>query len=283
MTRMLVQVGRRLAWAPPAGKVHLIDTPTVSVVIPTRNEAAWLDTNLRILTDIPMVSEIIVADASSTDRTPDIAFRHGCIVTDGGLPGIGRNSGRKAATSDLILFLDADTYIDDVSLSRAVEILASDKRVAAANLRIKPLSRHPIDHLAYSFATYYLRLVTTLGIGQGLGNALLVNADDFDLVSGFSGEIDAGEDADFLYRLQKMGRMVRILAHEVAWTSPRRFRLEGRVRFFSKVVVWAALRVTGRGVSLLPYRWHGYPADWAIADLRELLRRRGSDDFARKA
>jgi len=84
----------------------LINTPTVSVVIPTRNEAAWLDTNLRILTEIPIVSEIIVADASSTDQTPDIALRRGCIVTDGGRPGAGRNAGRKAATSEFILFLD---------------------------------------------------------------------------------------------------------------------------------------------------------------------------------
>jgi len=261
----------------------LINTPTVSVVIPTRNEAAWLDTNLRILTEIPIVSEIIVADASSTDQTPDIALRRGCIVTDGGRPGVGRNAGRKVATSEFILFLDADTYIDNESISQAVGVLLSDKRVAAANLRIRPLSRNPIDHLAYSFAMSYLRVVSALGVGQGLGNALLVKAGDFDAVSGFSEEINAGEDADLLYRVQKMGRLVRILVHEVAWTSPRRFRLEGRARFFSKVVVWAALRVAGRRASLFPYRWHVYPPDWATADLRELLRRRSSDDCARQA
>ena len=251
----------------------MIDPTSISVVIPTWNEAAWLDANLRVLTKIPIVGEVIVADSNSSDSTREVALRFGCEVTAGGRPGLARNLGRIRASSGLILFLDADTFVDTQSVTNAALTLRENPHLAAVNFRVKPLSRRLVDHIAYSVAAFYLRSIVALGIGQGLGNAILVRAADFDLVGGFSEDVEVGEDADFFYRLQKTGRYVEILTKEVAWTSPRRLKLEGRARFFSKVVVWAALRMRGSRATVFPYVWMTYPSSWAAADLRELQRR----------
>ncbi len=51
----------------------------ISVIIPTRNEAASIG---RVLADLPadLVTEVIVVDSNSTDGTPEIAASTGARV-----------------------------------------------------------------------------------------------------------------------------------------------------------------------------------------------------------
>src|SRR5512137_2631089 len=83
--------------------------PTLSVIIPTLNEAATLPRLLRALqAQTRPPDEIIVADAGSQDGTAEQACSLGAKVIPGGKPGPGRNAGARAAAGDLFLFLDAD-------------------------------------------------------------------------------------------------------------------------------------------------------------------------------
>jgi len=82
----------------------------VSVIIPTRNEAQAIG---RVLADLPsdLVTEVIVVDSSSTDRTPDIASRMGAHVISEGRRGYGQAclTGLACANSpDVVVFLDGD-------------------------------------------------------------------------------------------------------------------------------------------------------------------------------
>jgi glycosyltransferase involved in cell wall biosynthesis len=82
----------------------------VSVVIPTHNEAQAIG---RVLADLPssLVTEIIVADSSSSDGTPEIATRMGARVVQEPRRGYGRAclTGFAAAKSpDIVVFLDGD-------------------------------------------------------------------------------------------------------------------------------------------------------------------------------
>jgi len=82
----------------------------VSVVIPTHNEAQSIG---RVLADLPadIVTEVLVVDSNSTDRTPEIAAKMGARVLHEPRRGYGRAclTGLAGASSpDVVVFLDGD-------------------------------------------------------------------------------------------------------------------------------------------------------------------------------
>jgi glycosyltransferase involved in cell wall biosynthesis len=110
----------------PAGLVHAgADQVTVSVVIPTLNEAANLP---HVLTRLPAsVDEIVIVDGHSIDDTVAVA-RAICpeariILQDGRGKGNALACGFAAATCDIIVMLDADGSTDPQEIPRFVEAL----------------------------------------------------------------------------------------------------------------------------------------------------------------
>src|ERR1700687_2590204 len=107
----------------------LAQPPTVSVLIPARNEEACLGDCLQSLVSQAGVPfEIIVVDAHSTDRTREIAqsFPGVRVIEAGPLPQgwIGKNNavtaGARDARGQWLLFTDADTVHLPSSLARAL-------------------------------------------------------------------------------------------------------------------------------------------------------------------
>ena len=106
--------------------------PTVSVIVPARNEEASLAACLESLLGQTGVSfEIIVVDDHSTDRTREIASsfagRQVRVIAAGPLPPgwTGKNNavtaGARAARGPWLLFTDADTIHLPGSLARSLE------------------------------------------------------------------------------------------------------------------------------------------------------------------
>ena len=99
---------------------------SVSVIIPARNEEHNLPTLLRSLASQPAKPrEIIVVDDGSTDRTAEIARQLGAtVIASQPLPDGWRgktwacHQGAQAATGELLLFLDADTWFEPDGLAR---------------------------------------------------------------------------------------------------------------------------------------------------------------------
>src|SRR6478672_5822637 len=92
-------------------------TPSeLTIVIPAKNEAKLIPNLLHSLAtqDYSKMSstKVWVADANSTDGTPDIVLgfrdRLNVSVIGGGMPAVGRNRGAALAASTYVLFLDAD-------------------------------------------------------------------------------------------------------------------------------------------------------------------------------
>lgn len=89
--------------------------PLVNVIIPAYNEEGGVG---QVLDDIPReaVSEVIVVDNGSTDRTADVARRHGARVVHEERRGYGQACLAGIAAMDpaaeIVVFLDAD-YSDD--------------------------------------------------------------------------------------------------------------------------------------------------------------------------
>jgi len=104
--------------------------PTVSIIVPARNEEASLGSCLRSLVQQSGISfEIIVVDDGSTDGTREIAqsFPGVRVLDPGPLPTgwSGKNNavwaGAKRARGEWLLFTDADTVHLPGSLAKSVE------------------------------------------------------------------------------------------------------------------------------------------------------------------
>ncbi|HYJ00515.1 MAG TPA: glycosyltransferase [Thermoleophilaceae bacterium] len=89
--------------------------PAVSVVVPTRNRAEYLDVTLASLRrqEQAPAHELLVVDDGSTDATVAVAARHGVRVVAAEAPGglnAGRNTGVAATAGAVVAFLDDDVW-----------------------------------------------------------------------------------------------------------------------------------------------------------------------------
>jgi dolichol-phosphate mannosyltransferase len=116
-------VAGRLAarlWAePPLGPAATPSGPSISVVIPARDEEMRLRPCLAALARAPGVAEIVVVDDRSADATADVARSHGARVVTGEPPPPGwagkawaLQQGVESATGEWVVCLDADTRPD---------------------------------------------------------------------------------------------------------------------------------------------------------------------------
>src|SRR5262245_32176625 len=93
---------------------------TIDVVLPCLNEAESLP---RLLARWPDGYRPIVADNGSTDGSADLARGLGAVVVDVPQRGFGAaaHAGLRAATADVVCFLDADGSCDPRQLPRVSE------------------------------------------------------------------------------------------------------------------------------------------------------------------
>src|SRR5208337_3628788 len=105
---------------------NMIPTSELTIVIPAKNEAKLIG---RLLTSLinqdyskMSSTKVLVADANSTDGTPEIVMsfrdRLDVSVIRGGMPSVGRNQGAAQADTPYVLFVDADIELADPSLVR---------------------------------------------------------------------------------------------------------------------------------------------------------------------
>ena len=87
-------------------------TPSVTVVVPTRNNARTIEACLASVTAQTRPVELVVVDNHSTDATPDIARRfteH--VLTGGPERSAQRNLGIERASGEWVLWLDSDMIL----------------------------------------------------------------------------------------------------------------------------------------------------------------------------
>src|SRR5215475_9606809 len=101
----------------------------LSVIIPTRNEAAALT---HVLADLPagLVDEVLVVDSNSTDGTPECARRMGARVIAEPRRGYGQaclTGIAHASSPDVIVFLDGDYSDRPAELPRLLAPIAEGR------------------------------------------------------------------------------------------------------------------------------------------------------------
>src|SRR3989337_2444557 len=94
-------------------------TSSVSIILPAKNEAKGLDVLLPKLIQLYPDAEINVVNDGSTDTTPEICRRHGVRLINHPYSmgnGASIKSGARAATGDILIFMDADEqhHVEDI-------------------------------------------------------------------------------------------------------------------------------------------------------------------------
>jgi glycosyltransferase involved in cell wall biosynthesis len=209
----------------------------ISVIIPTLNEEKLLPRMLGQFTPLRVAThnlEIIVSDGGSTDTTLSIARRYADKVVENPSGkkqniSIGRNAGAQVASGDVLLFLNADTLVDNIDgfLSR-IPIEMKDPRIVALTCRVRIYPEEEIwqDRWFHGFYNWFFRMMNRAGMAMGRGECHIVRRQAFDQVGGYSGRIAAGEDYDLFRRLERTGKII-FLRDLTVFESPRRYRRYG--------------------------------------------------------
>ncbi len=195
----------------------------VSFIIPAYNEELLLGATMRALTEairtLDLDAEVIVVDDGSTDRTAEIARDMGARVVPVTLRHIAaaRNAGGRAATGELLIFVDADTMVPVGVLQDAVTAHAAGFAGGGAGARYAEGSPR------------WAAIVTALVIWVmrrakwAAGCFVFARKDVFDRVGGFDERYFASEEIHFSRAVKKHGRFVMLPGSVV--TSARKARM----------------------------------------------------------
>lgn len=222
--------------------------PTVSVIIPCWKGEEALDLQLRELSKIPGIDEVIVADASTKPDCTEAARSHGARVVRCPAPNRGSqlNAGAHAARGDVLLFHHADTELTAAHVESLRSAMTDPAVVGGAFYR-KFDQRHP--HLLW--LEKWARRLNDWGGALYGDQSIFVRRAVFEKLGGFA-PIALMEDIEFSSRLRRSGRCV--LLDPPIHSSARRFLRRGAWR--GTLENGALLLLFRLGVS--PQRLHGW-------------------------
>lgn len=234
--------------------------PCLAVVIPVYNGGADFQRCLRALRDaveaIPEPVELIVVDDGSSDGSGDLARSFGAQVLHHDRPrgpAAARNLGARAATADLIFFLDADVLVHPgtpaqviAHLDRHPEVAATfgsyDDNPPAPGLvsRFRNLLHHHV-HQQGKFDDEQVRPAHTFWTGCGA-----IRREAFLEAGGFDPGLyprPAIEDIELGYRLTRAGHVIH-LKRDLFATHLKRWTLPGVIRtdILHRGVPWMLLQ-----------------------------------------
>jgi len=189
------------------------------VVIPAHNEESYLPGTLEALKrqNYPLMEVIVVANGC-TDNTAETA--HGqcdrlVVLSQKGL-GVARNLGARMAKGELLIFLDADTSLEPMTL-RVISGQFSSEH-AAATIKGEP------DTLTSAFSLIYKlkNFVHRMRLHCGSSGVIICRREDFLSVGGFDEGLEVRENSELIRRLKKFGRY-KYIGDVTATTSMRRY------------------------------------------------------------
>ncbi|MDF0643112.1 MAG: TIGR04283 family arsenosugar biosynthesis glycosyltransferase [Nitrospira sp.] len=227
-------------------------SPSISVIIPTLNEAGTIRDTLLATAGLGF-REIIVVDGGSTDRTRDIAAetasdlrRTGTspllLLTGKSGRAVQLNTGAQAAGGEILLFLHADTHLPSQA-KFSIETALADPPAVGGRFDVQ----FDIPSVWGYVITALMNLRSRLSHISTGDQALFVRKAVFEELGGFP-EIPLMEDIEFSARLKRRGRIVAL--RDVVTTSDRRWRQRGPLRTIA--LMWSLRFLYRIGVS--PHR-----------------------------
>jgi len=227
--------------------VHRIPQPQLSIIIPTLNEADSLPGLLDDLGKQRNISlEIIIGDGGSSDATGSIADAYGVnFVRARRGRGAQMNAAAERASGDYLLFLHADSRIDDPDLlCNAVRALTFERGLddrIAGHFRLRFMRTTKRNGMAFRYAeekSAFNRANTTNG-DQGL----LLPKGFFRALGGFDESMPFLEDQRIAEKIRSQGKWMTLPG--VLKTSARRLEAEGFHRRYILMSMMMGLHSVG--------------------------------------
>jgi glycosyltransferase involved in cell wall biosynthesis len=220
---------------------------TITTIVCAYNEAAFVGPCLHSLfsqTRVP--DEVVVVNNASTDDTLRVAARvPGVRVVDEPCKGLvrARETGRLAASGDLIAYLDADCRAPLTWLERVERRFEREPELIAIS---GPYRFYDWDWMGRTIVRTYdllaapfLQLVVYRVLGLGTlfyGGNFAVRREALAAIGGFDTTIEFhGEDTNVGRRLARVG-VVAMAAECWMYTSARRYRAMGKRQVFGLYV-----------------------------------------------
>ncbi len=217
-------------------------SPSISVIVPAYNEEKYLEATLRsvVQQDYDKL-ELIVVPNGCTDRTADIAAQFTPHVFDTTQRGIARskNVGYEKATGDLVVFLDADSKMEQEVLGLIVTALSG--KYVGGKTKILPDDDSLGAQAYFAWVNLCGKLSTILTTinprwNNGAGACIFSSHDLLDSLKRQDGyvfrpDLQTMEDVDLISRIRREGPF-RFLTEKGIVTSTRRFRGEGYFKRF---------------------------------------------------
>lgn len=185
-------------------------------------------------------TRVLVADAKSTDGTPEIVLsfrdRLNVSVIRGGMPSVGRNQGASLADTQYVLFLDADIELADNSLIRRCMERAQSGKLHCVTTNILCREGSFIDRLFY-MGNDFFQYLSCVHRPFATGMFMLFERKKFWELGGFHEQVLFAED----YLLsQQIERKRFSIVRGGVYTTNRRFKKMGHLRV-GWLFLWTAL------------------------------------------
>ncbi len=221
-----------------------------SVIIPCLNEEHYIGKLLKTLQiQSDQDFELFVIDGKSDDKTIEVidSYKKGLpqlkvVVSDKRGVAHQRNLGAQNATSEHLLFLDADSRLhEDYIKDFKEEVTKAQGDIATAY--IWPDSRNPLDWLFWLGGNMVIDL-SRFAWPFATGMNMYVRRSMFEKVKGFDELIKVAEDNDLVKRCVNAGGKFVVLKKPKYFTDVRRLKTEGHVGYLVKLmlIAWQAHR-----------------------------------------
>ena len=201
-------------------KQHRKDRPSVSVVIPARNEAGNVESALRRMPALDGKLEVLFVEGHSTDDTwatiqkaqgYDWPFTVRALRQDGKGKGDAVRKGFDSARGELIMILDADLTVAPELLTRFYRILADGTADYVQGTRlIYPMGKNamrPLNWLGNKFFSSLLSMLLGQRFSDTLCGTKCLWRSDYQLLAanrGYFGELDPFGDFDLIFGAAKL-------------------------------------------------------------------------------